>query len=324
MLATALLFVVTTRIMGAETLFRLSSDTAQSTIVGRQILQYHFLPPTSYLGFTPDATTSMILSALRIGWYAAAVSGGLLAGRRVAPMRQPRRMITAVAAIATVLAFGFASGLMAEAAESDGVAAVQSGHSMLAEHDFERALTLNPQLRDDSQLEMQLGQAEGDQGQATALSWFAKTASPPVDSAGIAQQVLDYSEASSLAPGNLVIRNSFAVALADDMIGTQSPVDPSAVSMLDEMPFLSFTYGHFAYEVGDDSATIQYMDRVLTTNRNGELQSLAYTYLALSEQRLGHLDAFRRDIVKAVALDTQNVNGLGREVAAGLYTPGPP
>ena len=53
------------------------------------------------------------------------------------------------------------------------------------------------------------------------------------------------------------------------------------------MAFLSFTYGHYAYEAGDDSATIGYMDKVAETN-NSELQSLAFTYLALSEERLGH------------------------------------
>jgi tetratricopeptide (TPR) repeat protein len=226
--------------------------------------------------------------------------------------------------VATVLAVGFASGLLAAAAESNGIAAVQAGRSLSAEHDFSRALTLNPQLRDDPRLETNLGQAEGDQGRQTALAWLAKTASPPVNTAGIAQQMLDYSQALSLAPRNLVIRNSFAIALADDMIGTQSPVDPPAVTTLNDMAFLSFTYGHYAYEVGDDSATIQSMNRVAAATRNGELQSLAFTYLALSEQRLGHFGAFRRDIVKAVALDTQDVNGLGREVAAGLYTPGPP
>jgi hypothetical protein len=66
------------------------------------------------------------------------------------------------------------------------------------------------------------------------------------------------------------------------------------------------------------------MDRSIAETSNGELQSLAYTYLALSEERLDHPATFRQDIVKAVDLDTQNVNGLGREVAAGLYTPGSP
>jgi hypothetical protein len=324
MVATALLFVVTTRVMGAELLFRLSSDNAQTGIVERQILQYHFLPPTSYLGFTPDATTSMILSALRMGWYFAAVSGGLLAGRPVAPIRQSRKVITALAGVATILAFGFASGLLAATSEANGIAAVQAGRSAQAEHDFARALALNPQLHDDARLETNLGQAEGDQGRETALAWLAKTASPPINTAGIAQQTLDFSQALSLAPGNPVIRNSFAIALANDMIGTQSPVDPPAVTTLRDQAFLAFTYGHYAYEIGDDSATIQSMNRVVATNRNSELQSLAFTYLALSEQRLGRLGAFRRDIVKAVALDTQDVNGLGREVAAGLYTPGPP
>ena len=108
------------------------------------------------------------------------------------------------------------------------------------------------------------------------------------------------------------------------MIGTQAPVDPSAVSSLDGMGFLSFTYGHFAYEAGDDSATITFMDRAVARSKNSELLSMAYTYLALSQERLGNFIAFRRDIVEAVALDTQNVNGLGREVAAGLYTPSAP
>jgi hypothetical protein len=127
-----------------------------------------------------------------------------------------------------------------------------------------------------------------------------------------------------MAPNNPVIENGYAIALSDDMIGVQAPLDPSAVSKLDDMAFLSFTYGHWAYEVGDDSSTIAFMDRSIAETGNGELQSLAYTYLALSEEQLDHPAAFRQDIVKAVDLDTQNVNGLGREVAAGLYTPGSP
>ena len=58
---TRLIFVVTTRVMGAEILFRLSTDTHRLDIVDRQILEYHFVPPTSFLGFTPDATTSLVL-----------------------------------------------------------------------------------------------------------------------------------------------------------------------------------------------------------------------------------------------------------------------
>jgi hypothetical protein len=66
------------------------------------------------------------------------------------------------------------------------------------------------------------------------------------------------------------------------------------------------------------------MDKTVADSSNGELQSLAFTYLALSEQRLGRPAVFRHDIVEAVHLDTQDVNGLGRDVAAGLYTPGAP
>ena len=127
-----------------------------------------------------------------------------------------------------------------------------------------------------------------------------------------------------MAPRNPVIKNGFAVALADDMIGTQVPIDPRAVSMLSGTAFLSFTYGHFAYEAGDDAADIHFMQQTAAKTKNSELLSLAFTYLGLSEERLGHLSAFRRDIVNTVDLDTQDVNATGREVAAGLYTPGPP
>jgi tetratricopeptide (TPR) repeat protein len=220
--------------------------------------------------------------------------------------------------------WGVVTGTLAESAMSDGIAAAQGGRPIAAEHDFDRALTLNPQLRYNSQLDTELGQVQANQGQQSALAWLAKAANPPTTEDGIAQQLLDYSQAASMAPRNPVIQDGFAVALADDMIGTEAPVDPRAVSRLGGMAFLSFTYGHFAYEAGDDSATIRFMRQTVAHTENGELLSLAYTYLGLSEERLGHLPAFRRDIVNAVNLDTQDVNALGREVAAGLYTPGPP
>jgi hypothetical protein len=323
-LATALIFVITTRITGAETLFRLSTDSAQTQVVDRQILEYHFAPPTSFFGLTPDATTRMVLNALRMGWYLTIVAGIMLAGRRVEPRRHRRLVGTAVIGVGLVLLFGLASGLLADGAKSDGFALTRSGHPAAAERAFARALSLNPQLRYDSELETELGEAQGDQGHQNGLAWFAEASSPPVASSGIAKQMFDYSQALSMDPSNAVIRDGFAVALADDMIGADVPVDPSVAMKLDGMAFLSFTYGHYAYETGDDTSTIAFMDKTVADSSNGELQSLAFTYLALSEQRLGRPAAFRHDIVEAVHLDTQDVNGLGRDVAAGLYTPGAP
>lgn len=289
-----LFFFLSTRFVGSETLFRLTSDNSQTQVVDRQIFQYHFVPPTSYFGLTLDTTTTMVLNALRIGWILTLVGGGLLAGRLVHPLRHRKWTFVALTGIGAVVTWGLTTSMLAEAAKSDGIAAAQSGHSLTAEHDFSRALSLNPQLRFDSQLATELGQVQTDQGQQSALSWYAKTASPPTNNGEIAQQILEYSRAISLAPSNPVIKNGFAVSLANDMIGTQGPVDPSAVSTLGGMAFLSFTYGHYAYEAGDDSATIQFMDKTLANTKNGELLSMAYTYLALSEQRLGHATAYRQ------------------------------
>jgi hypothetical protein len=324
MVTTGLLFVVTTRVMGAEILLRLSTDTAQTQVVDRQILEYHFAPPTSFFGFTPDATTRMVLNALRMGWCLQMLAGIALAGRRLSPFQHRRLMAITAIVLGLIIACGFVSGLLADAAKSDGIALARSGQSAEAEHEFARALSLNPQLRDDAELETELGVAQGAQGQQSALAWFAEASSPPVTTGGIAKQMFDDTQALSMDPTSPVIRNGVAVAVADDMLGADLPVDPSLGAKLNGMAFLSFTYGHYAYEVGDDSSTIAFMNKTVATSSNGELQSLALTYLALSEQRLGDPDAYRRDIVEAVQLDTQDVNGLARDIAAGLYTPGAP
>lgn len=319
----SLLFVVTTRIMGGELLFRLSNDLAQTQIVDRQ-LGYRFAPPPSYLGFTPDSTTMMVLNSLQVGWYLTVLAGALMAGRAVRPPHHRRTSVIALVAIGFLLVSGFTSGMLAQAAKSDGVAAEQAGQPVLAERDFQRALSLNPGLRYDNQLEIELGHAQADQGEVNALTWLAAAESPPPTTLALTVQLLDFSEALAAAPDNPVVRSDFSVSLADDMNSTGAPLAPGSVSRLDSMPFLSFTSGHYAYEAGDESSAIAYLDQTVADTTNGGLLSAAYTYLALSEQRLGNPDEFRQDIVKAVELDTQNINALAREVAAGLLTPGNP
>jgi hypothetical protein len=323
MIFISLLFVVATRIMGGELLFRLSNDLAQTQIVDRQ-LGYRFAPPLNFLGFTPGSTTMMVLNSLQVGWYLTMLAGVLMAGRFESPLRHRRTSVIALVAIGILLVWGFTGGLLAQGAKFDGVAAEQAGHPVLAERDFERALSLNPELRYDNELEIELGHAQADQGQVNALTWLAAAENPPPTTVALYGQIFDFSEALGAAPDNPIVRNEFAVSLADDMNSTGAPLAPGSVSSLDSLPFLSFTSGHYAYEAGDESSAIAYLDRTVADTGNGELLSAAYTYLALSEQRLGDPYEFRRDIVKAVDLDTQDVNAVAREVAAGLLTPGTP
>jgi len=323
MILISLIFVVTTRIMGGELLFRLSNDLAQTQIVDRQ-LGYRFAPPPSYLGFTPDSTTMMVLNNLQVGWYLTVLAGVSMAGRSVRPLRHRRASVIALIAIGVLLVSGFTCGMLAQAAKSEGVAAEQAAHPVLAERDFERALSLNPELRYDNRLEIELGHAQADQGEVNALTWLAAAKSPPPTTLALTMQLFDFSEALAAAPDNPVIRSDFAVSLADDMNSTGAPLAPGSVSSLDSLPFLSFTSGHYAFEAGDESSAIAYLHKTVADTTNGGLLSAAYTYLALSEQRLGDPYEFRQDIVKAVALDTQNINALAREVAAGLLTPGNP
>jgi hypothetical protein len=323
MILVSLIFVVATRIMGGELLFRLSNDLAQTQIVDRQ-LGYRFAPPPSFLGFTPDSTTMMVLNGLQVGWYLTLLAGGLMAGRSVTPLRRRRTSVIALVAIGIVLVWGFTSGLLAQAAKFDGVAAEQVGHPVLAEHDFARALSLNPELRYDNELEVELGHAQADQAHVNALTWLAAAENPPPTTNALYQQIFDFSQALAAAPDNPLVRSDFAVSLADDMNSTGAPLAPGSVSKLDGLPFLSFTSGHYAFEAGDESSAIAYLDQTVADTGNGELLSAAYTYLALSEQRLGATYEFREDIVKAVDLDSQDINALAREIAAGLLTPGTP
>ncbi len=323
MILLPLVFVVTTRIMGGDLLFRLSNDLAQTQIVDRQ-LGYHFAPPPSFLGFTPDVSTMLVLNSLQVGWYMTMVAGVLMAGRFTRPLRHRRACLVALVAIGALLVGGVSSGLLAQAAKFDGVAAEQLGHPAIAERDFERALSLNPQLQDDNELEIDLGHAQRDQGEVNALTWLAEAKTPPPTSVALLGQIFDFSQALAAAPHNPLIRSDFALALADDMNSTAVPLAPGSVAELDSLPFLSFTGGHYAFEAGDESAAIAYLDQTVADTNNGQLLSAAYTYLALSEQRLGNSAEFRQDIVKAVDLDKQEINALAREVAAGLLTPGTP
>jgi hypothetical protein len=63
------------------------------------------------------------------------------------------------------------------------------------------------------------------------------------------------------------------------------------------------------------------MDRVLGDTTSKEMKSYALTYIAFAEDRLGHVAAFRDDVVEAVGDDSDNVNVLAREAAAGLFLP---
>jgi len=157
-----------------------------------------------------------------------------------------------------------------------------------------------------------------------ALTWLAAAENPPPTTNALYQQIFDFSQALAAAPDNPLVRSDFAVSLADDMNSTGAPLAPGSVSKLDGLPFLSFTSGHYAFEAGDESSAIAYLDQTVADTGNGELLSAAYTYLALSEQRLGATYEFREDIVKAVDLDSQDINALAREIAAGLLTPGTP
>ena len=71
---------------------------------------------------------------------------------------------------------------------------------------------------------------------------------------------------------------------------------PSARASL----IVAWTTGLKLYHLGDNGLTIEYMDRVLGDTTSAEMRSYALTYIAFAEDRLGHVAAFRDDVVEAV------------------------
>ena len=59
--------------------------------------------------------------------------------------------------------------------------------------------------------------------------------------------------------------------------------------------------------------------RTIALTRDQNVISSAYTYIALSELKLGQIDQARDDLLHAVSADTAYNNTLARSLVAGLY-----
>lgn len=318
---TPVLFVVTTRVSGSELLFRLGQSSNEISFLARNgatISQTS--PTTTFLGFGSDATTVLLLRSLRLGWPLCVAAGAVMAGAR----RLPRpRAIPAAGALAgaLVVTSGLVCGLVGQADKLDGVQALASGRPAVALADIQNALSLSPQLAYDTAVPQTVGQADLELGRPSADAYFAEaTAQPAVNQPAVLRDVGLLAKAFSLAPGNAVIAAQYDQLLASG-VAQSGPLVFHFAAQRPRSLIVAWTMGLKLYHLGDNGTTIEYMDRVLGDTTSAEMRSYALTYIAFAEDRLGHIAAFRDNIVAAVADDGGNVNVLAREAAAGLFLP---
>ena len=329
-IALPLIFVVTTRMVGAPTMFALQSDNRQNQIINSQFLTNSNLgAPSQFLGVNFDAKTLLLLYGLRLGWYLLLAAGIILAGRIGRPSTR-LQWATAAAAGLTVLAVltGLGLGALAQSDLDGGVQAVATGQPARGQALIDSALRLNPDIAYDSLLQQSLGLSEADQGHQTALAQYAEAARPAGRDLTLLQKGQLFGEAVAAlpagSPAGTVVRADLATFLATATITSKNPDLLTLVNEQLTAPAVTFSVGHYFYEAGAESLAISMLEKTTFDTTNSEVRSLALTYVALAWLRLGDEAKFRSNIVAAVVADSLNQNVYAREIAAGLYVPGTP
>jgi tetratricopeptide (TPR) repeat protein len=89
-------------------------------------------------------------------------------------------------------------------------------------------------------------------------------------------------------------------------------VDPANV-------YAQYLAGRVYYDLHDFNKSATHMLIVLPLTHNTDLQSSAYTYIALSQLQQGQTAAARTLLLKAVELDPDYSNNTAREELSGLH-----
>ncbi len=79
-----------------------------------------------------------------------------------------------------------------------------------------------------------------------------------------------------------------------------------------------YSTGRINYELQDYKGCTIQMQHILTMSTNPEIQSSGYTYVGLSEERLGYYALSRDLLLRAVKLDSSYRNNVAREELSGL------
>jgi len=313
-------YVVTTRVAGGQVMFRLSQDSEDIALLAHRGVALAAHPPSSFVGLGFDAQTTLLVLSLRLGWYLSVAAGALLVG--VGRLRRPRAPAVALLAVVSLVAgMGTVLGLAGQQDKLAGAQALADGMPSLALAKMKMALCLSPQLAYDPVVEQVIGRSDLELGTASALALYARATEGQAPKAPVlAQDIVWLAEAAAMAPGNAVITEEYrqllatAASLSGPLAFRYSARETGSV-------VVAYSLGRSFYDFGDNQLAVRYMGDAEGDTQDAEVRSSALTYVALAEDRMGHVAAFRHDIAEAVSLDALDANALARDAAAGLFLP---
>jgi tetratricopeptide (TPR) repeat protein len=278
--------------------------------------------PSLMLGAPVAGDWSRLGGGLQLGWFCAAASGLtlLLSGAsslarwaRRAGWQEALPVLVSLLVVVGLIGRGLAAGYMAER----GGEAARAGDPQAARSSLAMARALDPSLAGSAQYELALGQVLLASGQRRHPLALLADAQSQGNGGNAGQQVAELKEAVSRDPKDRVLvqqlrQASRQLALADD---DARPIRAfSRLTVADE-----YTEGRVLYDKAEYGSALVCFRRVLTLTREANVVSSAYTYISLSEMKLGQSGQARHDLLKAIDADTGYNNSLARSLAAGLY-----
>jgi hypothetical protein len=302
---------------------RLEDQAAeQSVIFGQFDYAVPGQAPSLMLVVPVTGNWALVGGALRLGWFCT-VAGGLallgsgassLAGR----VRQTRWRVMLLPALALLLVVEvLLRGAIADYVAGQGNSAVRAGDYQAASASLADARQLNPLLTSSTAYELALGQVlSATVGAGQPLAMLAD-ADARAAAGNIRGQVAGLRQAVALDPANPVLLEQLDHASQVLGLTEQNPGPLRALS--DPTVADVYTEGRVRYARLDYPAALACFRQVLTMTGDANVVSSAYTYIALSELKLGQAGQARLDLLRAVSADTSYNNTLARSLLAGLY-----
>lgn len=322
-LVVSLTFLVATRTADWPLLQQLEDQTAQQTAIfgqfgyavpGQQASMMLVVPVTG--------SWQLVWGALRLGWFSTAVGGVVLFGTGASSLarwfrraRWRAKLLPAV--VMLLLADVVGRGAFADYLAQRGAAAAAAGDYRAANSSLGAAARLNSLLTSSAAYELAVGQAllaGGSTGKPLALLADATARGA---SGNIRGQVSELLTAGKRDPANPVLLGQLDQAsqllglTQQDPVALQELRDPTAAD--------EYTLGRVLYAAADYTDALASLRRVLSMTGDANVISSAFTYIALSEMKLGQADPARRDLLRAVSVDTGYNNTLARSLVAGLF-----
>jgi len=133
----------------------------------------------------------------------------------------------------------------------------------------------------------------------------------------IRAQVTELRQAVAQDPANPVLVQQ--LDQASQVLGLTGQEPGSLQALSDPTVADRYTEGRVLYALAEYPAALACFRRVLAMTGDANVTSSAFTYIALSELKLGRADQARRDLLRAVRVDAAYNNTLARSLIVGLY-----